>query len=452
MPAGKSKVKTKGEAGSKTTEYYRNLINGNFDGDLNTREVTDKYKAPVDEVIVVGTKVAENNKDYNNDVDVEIEYVKDDTKYVGYVEKGELTKGHVETKIFNKFDPATGKIITTEKEVVTPAKQKIIVGTKDFTGEFNHTIERTIPFEREIKYDETMDAGTQKLAQKGVNGESKETVTQKYTNGVLANKEYTDEVTTKEPVKEIVKIGTKPVEKIVEIPFNTEYVYDNTIDAGTVVEDKDHMGKVGSVTVKTYFDKESGKFVSVEDEASKVAAVNKIIKVGTKPTENMCPVPEGPRIPDDNGHNKPGTPDESPSTPNTPKAPNTPGDNTPSESGKKKPNKPGENPSVDPKNPPQESPEKLKLEKENDSKVSEAEKAEKVKETEEAKVLNQVKKEEDEEASRVGNEAGKANLAGDDKAPKTGDAGLMAETASAGLASGLLLLLGRFKRKKEDEE
>ena len=110
---------------------------------------------------------------------------------------------------------------------------------------------------------------------------------------------------------------------------------------------------------------------------------------------------------------------------------------------------------MDPKNTPQESPEKPKLEKENDSKVSDAEKAEKVekvKETEEAKVLNQVKKEEDEEASRVGNEAGKANLAGDDKAPKTGDAGLMAETASAGLASGLLLLLGRFKRKKEDEE
>ncbi len=471
MPAGKSKVKTKGEAGSKTTEYYRNLINGKFDGDLNTREVTDKYKAPVDEVIVVGTKVAENNKDYNNDVDVEIEYVKDDTKYVGYVEKGELTKGHVETKIFNKFDPATGKIITTEKEVVTPAKQKIIVGTKDFTGEFNHTIERTIPFEREIKYDETMDAGTQKLAQKGVNGESKETVTQKYTNGVLANKEYTDEVTTKEPVKEIVKIGTKPVEKIVEIPFNTEYVYDNTIDAGTVVEDKDHMGKVGSVTVKTYFDKESGKFVSVEDEASKVAAVNKIIKVGTKPTENMCPVPEKTEIPVGENHNNPkpngpkeeesGRPGESLSTPNTPNTPNKPGENTPYEPGKKTPNKPGENPSVDPKNPPQESPEKPKLEKENELKLSETEKvkeAEKAKEadeeieTEEAKVLNQVKKEEDEEASRVGNEAGKAKLAGDDKAPKTGDAGLMAETASAGLASGLLLLLGRFKRKKEDEE
>lgn len=470
MPAGKSKVKTKGVPGSKTTEYYRNLINGKFDGDLNERELEDKYKAPVDEVIVVGTKVAENNKDYNNDVDVEIEYVKDDSKYLGYVEKGELTNGHVETKIINKFDPETGKINTTEEEVVKPAKQKIIVGTKKFTGEFKHTIEKILPFETEIQYDDTMEAGTKKVTQKGVNGSAEHTVVQKYTNGELADKEYSKEETKKEPVKEIVKIGTKPVEKKVEIPFNTEYVYDNTIDAGTVVEDKDNPGKAGSVTVKTYFDKESGKFVSVEDETSKVAAVNKIVRVGTKPTENMCPAPENPSGPDDqkpNGPkeeepskpNEPGIPGETPNKPNesgtpgvTPNTPNKPGENTPSEPGKKTPNKPGENPSEDPKNPPQESPEKPNLEKENDPKVSEAEKAEKVKEAEEAKILDQVKKEEDEEASRVGNEAGKANLAGDDKAPKTGDAGLMAETASAGIASGLLLLLGRFKRKKEDEE
>ena len=137
----------------------------------------------MNEVIVVGTKVAENNKDYNNDVDVEIEYVKDDSKYVGYVEKGELTKGHVETKIVNKFDPATGKIITTEEEVVTPAKQKITVGTKDFTGEFSHKIEKTLPFETEIQYDDTMDAGTKEVSQTGQTGQSEQTVTQKYTNG-----------------------------------------------------------------------------------------------------------------------------------------------------------------------------------------------------------------------------------------------------------------------------
>lgn len=488
MPAGKTKVKTPGEPGSKTTEYYRTLINGKFDGDLNTREVTDKYKAPVDEVIVVGTKVETNSEEYKNDVKVEIEKVENPDLYKGIVNEGELTPGKVERKIINKYDPETGKITTEEKVVVTPAKQKIIVGTKDFTGEFKHTIENTLPFEREIQYDDTMDAGTKEVI-KGVNGHTEQTITQKYTNGVLADKEYSDVKTTKEPVKEIVKIGTKPVEKVVEIPFNTVYVLDKTIDAGTVVEDKDHMGKAGSVTVKTYFDKELGKFVSVEDETSKQTPVNKIVRVGTKPTENMCPVPEKPEIPVGENHNNPkpngpkeeepgkpnnpSTPGESPSTPSSPKTPdkpktpNKPGDKTPSEPGSNTPNKPGENPSDDPKNPPQESPENPKLEKENDPKVSEAEKvkeaenineienvkeAEEEIETEEAKVLAQVEQEEDEEASRVGNEVGKAKLAGDDKAPKTGDAGLMAETASAGLASGLLLLLGRFKRKKEDEE
>lgn len=333
MIAGTTRVETPGQAGSKTTEYYRNLINGKFDGDLNTREVTDKYKAPINEVIVVGTKVETNKENYNDDVKVDVEYVEDNTLYKGTVNKGELTPGKVERKIVNKYDPETGKVSTEEKVVVTPAKQKIIVGTKDFTGEFSHKIEKTLPFEREIQYDDTMDAGTQKVTQKGVNGNAEQTVTQKFTNGKLANKEYTDEVTKKEPVKEIVKIGTKPVEKTVEIPFNTEYVYDNTIDAGTVVEDKDHPGKAGSVKVKTYFDKEAGKFVSVEDEISKVAPVNKIVRVGTKPTENMCPVPEKPNKPEEEKPNnpkeeEPGKPndpgEEEPDKPNEPHTPSTP--------------------------------------------------------------------------------------------------------------------------------
>ena len=343
MVAGTTRVETPGQAGSKTTEYYRNLINGKFDGDLNTREVTDKYKAPINEVIVVGTKVETNNENYNDDVKVDVEYVEDNTLYKGTVNKGELTPGKVERKIVNKYDPETGKVSTEEKVVVTPAKQKIIVGTKDFTGEFSHKIEKTLPFETEIQYDDTMEAGTKEVTQKGVNGNAEQTVTQKYTNGELANKEYTDEVTTKEPVKEIVKIGTKPVEKVVEIPFNTEYVYDNTIDAGTVVEDKDHPGKAGSVTVKTYFDKESGKFVSVEDADSKVAPVNKIVRVGTKPNANMCPAPD------------PGKPDqeypEKPYNPNHPSNPGSDSDLDISGGDNNNQNQPGKSDNEDPNKP-----------------------------------------------------------------------------------------------------
>lgn len=343
MVAGTTRVETPGQAGSKTTEYYRNLINGKFDGDLNTREVTDKYKAPVNEVIVVGTKVETNNENYNDDVKVDVEYVEDNTLYKGTVNKGELTPGKVERKIVNKYDPETGKVSTEEKVVVTPAKQKIIVGTKDFTGEFSHKIDKTLPFETEIQYDDTMEAGTKKVTQKGVTGNVEQTVTQKFTNGELANKEYTEEVTTKEPVKEIVKIGTKPVEKIVEIPFNTEYVYDKNIDAGTVVEDKDHPGKAGSVTVKTYFDKESGKFVSVEDADSKVAPVNKIVRVGTKPTENMCPAPD----PDKPGKEYP----EKPYNPNHPNNPGSDSDLDISGGDNNNQNQPGKSDNEDPNKP-----------------------------------------------------------------------------------------------------
>ena len=280
MIAGTTRVETPGQAGSKTTEYYRNLINGKFDGDLNSREVTDKYKAPVDEVIVVGTKVETNQEEYKNDVNVEIEKVEDPNLYKGIVNVGELIPGRVERKIVNKYDPKTGKVTTEETFEVTPAKQKITVGTKDFTGEFSHKIEKTLPYETEIQYDDTMEAGIKEVTQKGVNGNTEQTVTQKYTNGVLADKEYSKEETTKEPVKEIVKIGTKPVKKTVEIPFNTEYVYDENLEAGKTEEVT--PGKNGKVTITTTYDKDQKKVVTSETEEK---GRNRVVKIGRKPSE-----------------------------------------------------------------------------------------------------------------------------------------------------------------------
>ena len=452
MVAGTTRVETPGQAGSKTTEYYRNLINGKFDGDLNTREVTDKYKAPINEVIVVGTKVETNNENYNDDVKVDVEYVEDNTLYKGTVNKGELTPGKVERKIVNKYDPETGKVSTEEKVVVTPAKQKIIVGTKDFTGEFSHKIEKTLPFETEIQYDDTMEAGTKKVTQKGVTGNAEQTVTQKFTNGELANKEYTDEVTTKEPVKEIVKIGTKPVEKRVEIPFNTEYVYDNTIDAGTVVDDKDHPGKAGSLTVKTYFDKESGKFISVEDETSKVAAVNKIVRVGTKPNDKMCPIPEDPSTPSNPGDkpNEPGTPSNPGDKPNEPGMPDNPGDKPnepgmPGNSGDKPnepgtPSNPGDKPSEPgtPSNPGGNNPS-------NPSNPVNPDKSE-------GSVPNKASQKDEEGGSRRATPSSLEQAKGSDdaKAPQTFDPGVAAPAGLAALASGLLVGLERLKRRKRD--
>lgn len=405
-------------------------------------------KKPVDKVIKIGIKpiVKEVEKPF------ETEYIYDENVEMGKEE--EVTPGEKgKVTITTSYDKEQNKLVTKE-ETKDPVKRVVKVGIKPVVNT------EEIPHDTEYEHDPNLEAGKVEKISDGKKGSVTITTTFNKETGKIETK-----VTRTEPTPAKYKYGSKTKGKVTvatDVPFEVEIIKDPEMEAGKIETVQE--GKLGEK--ETTITVENSKEVSREEKVIK-DPVKKIVKVGTKCVCEIPPVNPGGDKPGTSGENpnkpnKPGTPGVTPNTPNKPgdntpsepgkKTPNKPGENTPSEPGKKTPNKPGENPSEDPKNPPQESPEKPKLEKENDPKVSEAEKAEKVKEAEEAKVLDQVKKEEDDEASRVGNEAGKANLVGDDKAPKTGDAGLMAETASAGLASGLLLLLGRFKRKKEDEE
>ena len=398
-------------------------------------------KDPVDKVIKIGIKpiVKEVEKPF------ETEYIYDENVEMGKEE--EVTPGEKgKVTITTSYDKDQNKLVTKE-ETKDPVKRVVKVGTKPVTK----VVEK--PFNTEYQYDENLEAGKTEEVTPGKNG--KVTITTSYDE---TQKKIVTSETEESGQNRVVKIGGKTkgtIEILDKLAYEVEVIKDDTLDAGTFKTVQEGIDGEKKTTLTIENSKEIKG--SRKEEITK-QPVKKIIKVGTKPTENMCPVPEGPRTPDDNGPNKPGTPGVTPNRPNEPGTPgdntqskpgknttNKPVENTPSEPGKKTPNKPGENPSVDPKNTPQESSEKVK-------EAEKAKEADEEIETEEAKVLNQVKKEEDEEASRVGNEAGKANLAGDDKAPKTGDAGLMGETASAGLASGLLLLLGRFKKREKEEE
>lgn len=405
---GKEEEVTPGEKGKVT-------ITTSYDKDQNKLVTKEETKDPVKRVVKVGIKPVVNTEEIPHDT----EYEHDPNLEAGKVEKiSDGTKGSV--TITTTFNKETGKLETkVTRTEPTPAKYKYGSKTKGKV-----TVATDIPFEVEIIKDPEMEAGKTETVQEGELGEKETTIT------VENSKEVSrEEKVIKDPVKKIVKVGTKCVCEIPPVdPEDSEKPVDPT-NPSNPEDPKDP-------------DKDPGKEDSKDPD-----------KEDSKKPGNNTPSNPRDEEPGKDKSNKPSEPGKN--------TPNKPGENTPSEPGKNTPNKPGENPSEDPKNTPQESPEKPKLEKENELKLSETEKvkeAEKAKEadeeieTEEAKVLNQVKKEEDEEASRVGNEAGKANLAGVDKAPKTGDAGLMAETASAGLASGLLLLLGRFKRKKEDEE
>ena len=257
MIAGTSEVVTEGKAGSKTTKYTQGIKNGKADGKLQS-EVTSTTD-PTQQVIKVGTKPAENNKDYDKDVNVKVEYVYDKNLDKGVVKVGELTKGKVEIKTVNKYDPKTGEVTTTEEEIVKDATQKIIVGTKDFTGTYKYDKTCPLPFEVEIKEDSNLAKGQRVVDQEGQAGSKTTYYEQDIKNGQPDGeaRELTEKTTIQKPKNHIIRIGTKVAEsstvKVVEreLPFETEYIYDDTMDAGS--ERVESEGKVGKekVTITT---------------------------------------------------------------------------------------------------------------------------------------------------------------------------------------------------------
>ena len=296
MIAGTSEVVTEGKAGSKTTKYTQGIKNGEADGDLQS-EVTAETK-PTQQVIKVGTKPAENNKDYDKDVNVKVEYVYDENLDKGVVKLGDLTKGKVEIKTVNKYDPKTGEITTTEEEIVTEATQKIVVGTKDFTGTYKYDKTCPLPFEVVIKEDPNLAKGEKEVDQEGQAGSKTTYYEQDIKNGQPDGKarELTEKTTTQQPKNHIVRIGTKVAESSTvktvdrEIPFETEYIYDENLEAGKEVVESE--GKVGKekVTITTKITDGTGE--TSEEIKTITEKEDRKVRIGTKPVTKEEAIPQ----------------------------------------------------------------------------------------------------------------------------------------------------------------
>ena len=290
MIAGTSEVVTEGKAGSKTTKYTQAIKNGEKDGDLQS-EVTAETK-PTQKVIKVGTKPAENNKDYSKEVGVKVEYVYDSSLKMGVFKDGGLTPGKVETKIVNKYDPTTGKITTTEEEVVTEAVQKIIVGTQDFTGKYPYESTTEIPFKVIVKEDPNLAKGQSRVEQEGKAG-SKTTY---YEIAIKNGEKVGDPVKIKEvendqPLDHIIYVGTavaksstvETVEK--DIPYETKIIYDDTLDAGSQVVDKEGVIGKEKVTVTTNITDGNGETSKTTETITEKE--DRIVRIGIKPVEKI---------------------------------------------------------------------------------------------------------------------------------------------------------------------
>ena len=277
LPAGQTEIVQEGVKGSKTTKYTQQIKNGKADGDLASAVVSE---TPAKEQIIrVGKKPANNNKEVAKEVPVEIEYVPDPDLDVTIAKAGELIPGKVTTVVTNEYNPKTGKIETKEKTEVTPAKQKIIVGTKKYTGKFENNFIKEIPFETEIVFDDTLAAGEQVVDKPGKVGEKIETVVQEFKNGQQVNVTVKD-TDTKAPENRVIRVGSKTEGEhsyTEKIPFGYRVEYDPTMEAGThkIV----NAGKEGE---RTTIWKIKNSKIQEKPLVTETAPVDAVIHVGSK--------------------------------------------------------------------------------------------------------------------------------------------------------------------------
>ena len=133
-----------------------------------------------------------------------------------------------------------------------------------------------IPFKTETKEDPTLAAGEKKVVQKGVEGEKE----------ITTFEGKSTEKVTKQPVNEIIHIGTKGAKSEVtekKVPFETIKKDDPTLEEGQekVVQE----GVEGVIKVTTTFETQKGEKVKGSEKVTEEKVtdkVDKIIAVGTK--------------------------------------------------------------------------------------------------------------------------------------------------------------------------
>ncbi|WP_276876819.1 G5 domain-containing protein [Anaerococcus hydrogenalis] len=229
-----------------------------------TKEATDR-------VVKVGTKPVTKvvEKPFNT------EYIYDENLESGKTE--EVTPGkNGKVTITTTYNKETGKVETSETE--EKGQNRVIkIGKKPTEGETTKTIEREIPYETKVIYDENLESGFQKIEKEGKAGKEEVTITQKIKDSKPVGEatETTKTITEKED--RVVRIGVKPVVNETELGNNTEYRHNPELKAGEekVIEE----GSKGSVKYTTTFNKETGK-LEVKEERREPK--NRVVEYGSK--------------------------------------------------------------------------------------------------------------------------------------------------------------------------
>ena len=431
LEAGSQVIEKEGKLGKEEVTITQKIKDSKPVGDPTetTKTLTEKE----DRVVRVGIKPVVKETELGHDTEFRHNPdLKDGEQKV--VEEG--SNGYV--KYTTTFNKETGKLEVTE-ERVEPTNKVVEYGSKT-DGEFTYESEKA--YDIIIRENPNLEAGKTNVLQEGRVGKTETTVK-------IENSKEVDRTTKTitEKQDKIIEIGTKNVCEIPPVDPDPDKP-DPDPDKPNPDPDKPNPDpdKPNPDPDKPNPDPDKPN----PDPDKPNPDPDKPNPDPDKPNpdpDKPNPDPDKPNPdPDKEDHNKPGN--NTPSKPGNkdpfrpgedkPNQPSEPGDKTPNKPEDKTPNNPVENPSEDPKDSPQESPEKQDTEEVDDIENNSTPEG----------LREEGSQEEFEDDSIVKNKAAEEEVESDDRAPKTGDAGIALETASAGLASGLLLLLKRFKRRK----
>ena len=129
-----------------------------------------------------------------------------------------------------------GKVVEVKegefKTTKDPVDRVIKIGRKPTEGEITKKVERDIPFETKVIYDETLEAGSQVIEKEGKLGKEEVTITQKVKDSKPVGDPTETTKTLTEKEDRVVRIGIKPVVKETELGHDTEFRHNPELKDG----------------------------------------------------------------------------------------------------------------------------------------------------------------------------------------------------------------------------
>ena len=266
------------------------------DGKSSTTE--NIIKQPIDEIVHIGIggTVTESKKE---PIPFATEIIEDESMMEGEEKvtvEGMIGEKEILTTYKTKKGQKVGNPISTTEHVTKHMRTKII--HRGVKGSVTEKENVELPYTTKLVEDDTLPLGEQKVVQAGSKGNKEITRTWTTQRKLKVGDPTTSEKVTKEPVEEIIHIGTREGVMDTEyevIPYETRYVDDPTLEAGkevVVVE-----GVNGQKAINKFYSTAKGKVVSEIDAQTHILRhpTDKVIHRGTG-VKPEAPKVETPKV------------------------------------------------------------------------------------------------------------------------------------------------------------